>query len=316
MTQMYHKGIFLLRVLDDLGAYYPEDVALTKVFEKTGWSEKEYEQVDSYLAKKAWIKGMGFVNEGWVDPNGDRSITHIGADALAEAMTYRMPLGLLAEKIALWLNEHDPLGEGVNDAEVVQALGIDIETYERAMRELLDLNLVEEPTIRTFGSSIVPHPKLTEAGRLAIKNGFAQPDAFPISQQIGVQINAPVSQSPIAGVVASEDVTVNQAIESADHEQLLEISAAYLDRIVDLVKNDLQGGQLTTYVQSIQELKSALDNEHPDNGKLRNLLSIVAFLDNANGAIELGEKGWQLAKVVLPYIPVLVQIIARIAASS
>ena len=313
---MYHKGVHLLRVLDKLGAYYPEHVALSEVFDETGWSEEEYEQVDSYLAKKGWIKGLGFVNEGWVDPSGDRSITHTGADALSEAMMYRLPLSLLSEKIAIWLNGQDPLGQDINDTEVIQALGIDMESYEHAMRELLDLGLVEEPTARSFGSSIVPQPRLTEAGRLAVKNGFAQPEVVPVAQQIGVQINAPVSQSPIAGIVASEDVTVNQAIEGADHEQLSEISAVYLDQIVNLVKNDLQAAQLTAYIQAIQDLESAIEAEHPDNGRLRKLLSVVAFLDDANGAIELGEKAWELAKVVLPYIPILVEIIARIAVPS
>jgi hypothetical protein len=315
MTQMYDKGIFLLRVLHDLVAYSPEQANLSEVFRRTGWSAKEYGQVDKYLSKQGWIEGDLFVYEGWVDPNGWRSITHLGANALAGAIASRMPLSLLAERVALWLDEHDPLGKGVSDSAVTEALGISKESYELAARELLDLGLMEEPTSRTLRSSIVPYPKLTEAGRLAVKNGFVQRENLPISQQIGVQINAPVNQSPIAGIVASEDVTVSQAVESADHEKLLEIGAAYLDRIVDLVKDDLQGGQLASYVQAVQELKSALADKDPDNCKLRKLLSIVAFLDNANGAVELGEKGWQLVKVVLPYIPILVQVITRIATS-
>ena len=311
MAQMYHKGIYLLRVLDELGAYFPDQEGLGEVFNMTGWSAKEYKQVDSYLAKKGWIKGIGFVDEGWVDPSGYRTITHSGSDALAEAMMYRMPLTLLAEKIVTWLNGQDPLGKGSNDAKVIQALGIDEASYEYAMRELLDLGLVEQPTVREFGSSIVPYPRLTETGRLALKAGFGQPETTPTAQQIGVQINAPVTQSPIAGIVASEDVSVKQVIESADREQLSKITAVYLDRIVDLVKTDLQGAQLTAYVQATQDLKCAMEAKNPDNGRLRKLVSAVAFLDTVNGAIELGEKGWQLAWTVLPYILILVRIIDR-----
>jgi len=314
MTQMRDRGVYLLRILYELEAYYPKRVALDVVFEKSGWSVKEFKQVDSYLKQKGWIRGVGSISEGLIHPDGDLTITHTGLDALEEAIRYRMSLSLLAEKIARWLNERDPLGRGVDDIELVQALEIDQESYENAMRELLDLGLVETPKSRAHRDSFVPFPKLTEAGRLAIKNGFAQPGISPISQQIGVQINAPVSESPIAGIVGSEDVTVNQAIESGDHEQLLEISAAYLDQIIDLVKDDLQKNQLVSYIQTVEKLKSTMADESLDSGRLRKLLSIVTFLDNANGAIELGEKGWRLAKLVLPYVLILVRIIGHLTA--
>jgi hypothetical protein len=227
-----------------------------------------------------------------------------------------MPLSLLAEKVARWLHEQDPLGGGIPVDDVTKGLDIDEISYAHAVRELLDLDLVDllvDPlTAPTLGGSIVPCPRLTSSGRLAVRGGFARPDVSSATQQIGVQINAPISQSPIAGIVASQDITVNQAIEGADPAQLAKIGAAYLDQIVDLVKNDLQGSQLTAYASAVQELKDALADERPDDGRLRRLTSIVAFLDTANGAVELGAKGWNLAARVLPYVPVLIDVIDRI----
>jgi len=225
-----------------------------------------------------------------------------------------MPLSLLAEKVARWLHEQDPLGKGIPVADVIKGLGIDKTSYEHSVRELLDLDLVKSQLIPIgiLDNGWYQILRLTSSGRLTVKDGFVRPDVSSATQQIGVQINAPISQSPIAGIVASQDITVNQAIEGADPAQLAKIGAAYLDQIVDLVKNDLQGNQLTAYASAVQDLKDALADERPDNGRLRRLTSIVAFLDTANGAIELGAKGWNLAARVLPYVPVLIDVIDRI----
>jgi hypothetical protein len=137
----------------------------------------------------------------------------------------------------------------------------------------------------------------------------------PVPQQIGVQINAPVSHSPIAGIVDSRNVTVQQAIEQADIAELAQIASAYLDEIVDLIKSDLKGKELVAYTLAVQELKDALTQQEPEHNTLQRLVRTIAFLDNANGAIELGAKGWDLAATVLPYVPVLIDVIRRMSAS-
>jgi hypothetical protein len=239
----------------------------------------------------------------------------VDSDFAAPPAHNRMPLGRLAEKAARWLYENDPLGKSVPDNQIIQGLDIDQAQYERAMRELLDLDLVESASRRSHGDSIVPSPRLTKDGRLAVKRGFMKSDTQAVTQHIGAQfnINAPVSQSPMAAIVDSQDITVNQFIEGADPVQLAEAGATYLDQILDLTKNDLQGSQLVAYAKAIEDLKEALAEEHPDNSKLQRLLSTVAFLDNANGAIELGAKGWMLAEKVVPPVLVLIKVIGRIA---
>jgi hypothetical protein len=239
----------------------------------------------------------------------------VESDFAAPLVHNRMSLGRLAEEIARWLDENDPLGKSVPDNQIIQGLDIDQEQYERAMRELLDLDLVESASRRSHDDSIVPLPRLTKDGRLAVERDFIMPDALAPTQHIGVQfnINAPVSQSPIAAIVDSQDITVNQAIEGADPIQLAEIGATYLDQILDLTKNDLQGSQLAAYAKAIEDLKEALADERPDHSRLQKLISTVAFLDTANGTIELGAKGWVLAEKVIPPVLVLIKVIGRIA---
>ncbi len=151
---------------------------------------------------------------------------------------------------------------------------------------------------------------LTGAAYEAVDSDFKIVDT-PVTQHIGVQINAPVNHSPIAGIVDAQDITVKQAIEQADATELAEIGAAYLDQIVDLVKSDLEVSQLIAYSAAVQDLKDALAESQSDHNNLQRLTRTVAFLDNANGAIELGAKAWKLSLLVLPYITPLIEVISR-----
>jgi hypothetical protein len=75
--------------------------------------------------------------------------------------------------------------------------------------------------------------------------------------------------------------------------------------MVNIVKDELDGNELALYMHTAEEVKQEIARPNPDKKAVHRWLSMLAFLSDVEGPLQLGERTLGLAFAVIPYLPAL-----------
>lgn len=130
---------------------------------------------------------------------------------------------------------------------------------------------------------------LKQAAFEAIQSDFEKPPNLVPNLNVGAVI-----QSMEGGTV--------QAVGFADHSQVEQIVSDphLLDRhfeelsskLIDAVKAEIDGSQISHYVELVKELKHQISSDSPDPTTVKQILQGLAFLGDVEGSIDLVSRVW------------------------
>jgi hypothetical protein len=263
-----------------------------------------FDQAQQFLLQGGYIGGTAGGDSGscWVKS--------LGIEYYEQQMKQRLPISQLAKRIArLIAREARVEGASVTSEDICSELEIDRESYLEAMQELADFDLVEE-TLRADQESFA-WVNLTPKGRRAVRSGFAR-EMPGVTQQIGAVIEGPVSDSTIQAVAQTYQSVVQQSVERENVEGLIEVLSSMTDKMVEAVKADLTTEQLAAYAAAARDFKEQASKEEPNPSVVQRLVTTLAFFDNLNGTLDLGERSLRLALQVAPYMALLLQAVNRL----
>lgn len=305
MSDIVESALILLGILMEEGATGSRQLTAGELRAKSGLSPDEFDQADNFLLKGHYVEGTMDGDKGgrWLTPDG---INYYQAQ-----MADRYPLSQMAKRAAKLIMIKAKTHKVYRD-EIRAELEIDEKTCAQTMQELADFGLIQESSqVQQPGFSRV---NLTAEGRRAVRSNFKRESIGPV-QQIGAIFQGPVSQSNIQAVAQAYRSTVQQTIEAADVEELRTTIIDTIESMVNAIKADLTTDQLAVYAQAAHELKNEINADQPQPSRLHGILSILAFLGDLEGTLELGERSLKLAATIGPSLVVLLQAISQLLAS-
>jgi hypothetical protein len=265
---------------------------------------EEFDQAHQFLLQGEYIGGTlgGDSGSCWVKP--------LGINYCEQQMKQRLPISQLAKTIARFIGREARIeGASVTSEDICSELGIDRKIYLEAMQELADFDLVEEPMKadqESFG-----WVNLTPKGRRAVLSGFAH-EVPSVTQQVGAIFEGPISDSNIQAVAQAYQSVVQQSVEEGSAEGLIEALTDMTDKMVEVAKAHLATEQLAAYAATARDFKEQVRKEEPNPSLVQRLITTLAFFDNLNGTLDLGERSLRLALQVAPYVPLLLQAVNQL----
>lgn len=181
---------------------------------------------------------------------------------------------------------------------------LDEKEYLIACQELEDQGMLDEQKIANLVGNSTPYSSisLSRKGRNAYRKNFIKDDTIMIQQQVGTIIHGPVTDSNIQSIAGAANSIIQQAIQEGDASSLREEINQLVDKIVEVVKSDLKVDGLSKYSTAAVELKEEIAKSEPDPTVIQRLLGTIRFASEADGAIDLGKKGLELAVKIGPLL--------------
>lgn len=300
-------AVFLLGCLYDKGAVSAaHSITSQELLDISGYEYERYDHVDDFLI------ASGFVDLTMGGLSGIRSITPAGIAWLQEENDKRIPLGFNALRISGLMYEEtkNPKIPFISFNIVLEKLSVELDEYLIACQELEDLGLLESKA-KVMGNPF--HSiSLTSSGRNAVRSGYKKEGLLTIQQQVGAVFQGPVHDSNIQAIAVAANSNIQQAIEQGNKESLLVEIDKLIEGLIEVINPELQPDEVESYNDIANKLNGEIREKEPDKTFIQRALGYLAFMGDLDGAVELTNKGIELATRVGPLILLLQKAISQL----
>jgi hypothetical protein len=135
-----------------------------------------------------------------------------------------------------------------------------------------------------------------------------------IGDNIGAIFQASVQGTQIQAVASAINASIQQVGHGAQASEIRGDLVRAVEDMVRAVRRELTVEQLAAYEQVVREFQQEVVKATPDKARLRRVLSVLSFLGDAEGTMQLTERAFTLGSHVAPYIPLLITLLNRLFA--
>lgn len=299
MNNLHENAIFLLRFMLEEGMVAPKGMSPAKLQILVGLSKDDFNGAERFLLQGKLIAGGGGGD------NGIRWLTPLGIEYVSEKTKDRLPLSLSAERILKFVINSIGDNEFLTQPEIIEGAGIDSDKYQDACQQLLDFDFVED-LFKDFGAL-----RPTQLGRQIVHRDFKEQQPVQ-SIQAGAIFNGPVTGGNIQTIASAIGSEIQQNISTLSPEELYKEIEQTLEKLLEQVTTSLTLQQKAAYIQLAAEFQKEITKPQPDAGKLHKFLATLGFLSDAGGAIDFGQKTFEVVVKASPYIMLLGQMIVQL----
>lgn len=173
----------------------------------------------------------------------------------------------------------------------IKGIEVDIEEGEHVERMLPTGRTERYKILESTLAPSMPIPGVGPYFRLRVrKETVIHDDGRSLVQNIGALIQGDMRGGNLTAV-GTANAEVQQILN--DPEMLKQAVEGFLEALVGLAKAELANSELIAYLQAVEEIKGQLETtESVEPSRLRELASTLAFLDSANGTVDLLYKAW------------------------
>jgi len=298
MPDLVDNAFLVLGILYDNGSSsVASSMKIAEIERLSYLSTEKFNQAEDYLID------AGYVEHTLGGSEGSRWLSAAGINWFKSERSKRIPLSIDAMRIARYLFEKtsDPAKSFIAFKEIMESLQLEDLTFRKACQELTDRGLLEDIHV----SDQIPFRAvaLTSLGRNACRDGFRiTSPMISYQQNIGAIFQGPVSSTNVQAIASVIHANIQQAVSEGNESNLRNEILRLIEHLVEQAKQELNVDQLTDYSKAAKELKEEVNKTTPNPTIIQRLLGILEFAGNLDGAIELGQKGLELA---LKYAPLL-----------
>jgi len=185
--------------------------------------------------------------------------------------------------------------DGFSVREIMHRAGLTYEEYE-PMDEFLVTQRYVNGTVGTLDARRWISPTGLE---------FYQSMKNQVPQAGGPNYYGPVRAQQFQAVGNQVNSQLTQEIHNASIKDIQQALIKTVEEMVNIVKDELDGNELALYMHTAEEFKQEIAKPNLDKKAVHRWLSMLAFLSDVEGTLQLGERTLGLAFAVIPYLPAL-----------
>jgi hypothetical protein len=134
---------------------------------------------------------------------------------------------------------------------------------------------------------------------------FYQSMKNQVPQAVGPNFFGPVRAQQFQAVGNQVNSELTQEIHNTSVKDIQQALIKTVEEMVNAVKGELTRDELALYARTAEEFKREIAKPNPDKKAVHRWLSMLAFLSDVEGTLQLGERTLKLAFAVIPYLPAL-----------
>jgi hypothetical protein len=135
---------------------------------------------------------------------------------------------------------------------------------------------------------------------------------LPPSIHVGAIFQCPVNDAQIQAVGSAVNSSVQRVANNVQADDVRQALIQAVESMIRAVQGELTAEQFISYTQIARQFQQEVTKENPDKAWLRRAESILSFMSDVEGTIQFGERTFYLSSHVVPYVPLLITLLARL----